>query len=406
MPSNSIPGYVARYGDALKRLSGGQPSLGAMGTVAASRVYDPNLSPSTGALGQEAAAGVSGAFGNPMQAPTALPQQVGQADVQGALGPPPAPAKAGAPSSGGSTGRSFWDIAKSLTGPEKDNIADSFEKKGVDVQQAFRKLQSDGKVDPGLIKRGPDGKIDRGDMGVFLLEAGLRNMQGIGKGESGLAAAAGAQLDTMDARRARAASADATTEGQYRFDAERSDKAADRQQRSDEAAAGRESAEKLAGTREAGDNKRTAAEIEARGKIAAMEAVSRKEAAEMASGANKRTFVDEDDGMVYWVDSGEPVMVKGGGGLKHLKGKTQQDRGVVTDKDVLTATEKHRAVLDGDVTARVTIPGEAQAVRWKTATDSQKKQYLDSYASELKGRAGKQTPEAAGGNVFDQFDSQ
>lgn len=406
MPQSSIPGYVARYGDALRRLTGAPVgNYGAFSSTVAQRVNDPSLSPNTSGLAQEAATGIDGAFGAPMQPAGALPQVAPAAAQVGALANPTA-AKTGAPTAAAKGGgRSFWDIAKELSDPEKEQITKQFEDKGVDVPTEFNRMADAGQVDMGLVKRGKDGKIDKRDMGLFLLENGLRTMQAASKeGATGLGSMATGALDTMEARRGRAAQATATAEEQRRYGEARSDKKAERAQDTADKREVIASNEQLAATRETGDNKRAAAQIEAQGKIAAMEAVSRKEAAQMSTGANKRTFVDESDGMVYWVDSGEPVMVKGKDGPKPLKGKTQVDRGAVTDKDLLTATEKHRAALDENLVAQVTIPGEAEPVRWSKATDEQKNAYLSAYKRNLQSQAGEQTPEGTGANPFDQFD--
>lgn len=403
MPGSSIPGFVARYGDALRRLNGPQPDAGALGTVLSGRIYDPSLSPNSAGLQQEAAGGLGALGGAPPLGGGALspaPAQVGQADKIGALGtPPPAAAPAAQ-----DQGQSYWDTVKDLSPDEKAKIADSFEKKGVDVEQQFAKLQQDGQVDPGMIKKGPDGKVDKGDMALFLLESGLRTMQAAGQpGSTGVGAVATGALNTMDARRGRAAATAGAQESSRRFAAEQAEKDADREQKKAEM----QTTAKTAADREAGENTRAKDQNASQERIAHENNVSRVRAARMAAGADKETFVDEDDGLVYWKDGGKPVMVDDGkGGQKTLHGKTQVDKSGVGDKDILSAVEKHRGTLDGDPIARVTIPGEATPKRWATMSGDEKEAYLEDYTTKLRSRAstGTKTPKTAGKNVFDQFD--
>lgn len=402
MAGSSIPGYVARYGDALRRLNGPAPSIGALGTVMSGRVYDPSLSPGTAGLQQEAGSALAtspGTAATGALTPPA-PKAVAPADAAGALGTPPA---AGAMQRQAPKARSFWDIAKDLSDDEKDQIVKSFEDKGVDVPAAYQQaVANDPAAEMGLPKKGEDGKIDKRDMGLFLLESGLRQMQAAAQpGQTALGAFATGTLGAMEGRRGRAAEARAEAESTRRFEAERGDKAAERGLKKEEIQTTRD----IAGAREKGENKRAAAQLSTQERIAEMEAVTRERAAKMAAGKDKETFTDESDGKVYWVESGDPVMVKDGkGGTKQLTGKTQEGRGDVTDKDIMAATEKHRASLDANMIAKVTIPGEGE-VRWSQATDDQKNAYLSSYQNELKKRAGKKTPSGAGSsNPFDQFD--
>lgn len=403
MPGSSIPGFVARYGDALRRLNGPQPDAGALGTVLSGRIYDPSLSPNSAGLQQEAAGGLGALGGAPPLGSGALspaPAPVGQADQIGALGTPPPAAKPDVQDQG----QSYWDTVKDLSPAEKGKIAESFEKKGVNVEQQFATLQKSGQVDPGMIKTGPDGKVDKGDMALFLLESGLRTMQAAGQpGSTGVGAVATGALNTMDARRGRASATAGAQESQRRFDAEQAEKAAELEQRRAEMG----SREKTSAAEQAAMDKRASEQNASAERMNRETNVSRQRAAKMAAGADKETFIDEETGMVFWRESQKPVMVPDGkGGQKQLTGKTTVDKSGVGDKDILTAVEKHRGTLDGDATARVTLPGEATPKRWATMSGDEKEAYLEDYTAKLRSRAstGTQTPKAAGKNVFDQFD--
>jgi hypothetical protein len=388
MPSNNIPGYVARYGDALRRMHSQPLALSPLQEVNGLRMMDPNLTPPLSGLAQESAAGIEAAATGP--APLYEPPEprvMGPADSIGALQtPPPAPKPAAR------KGRSFRQVADSLKPEEKQQVAEQFEKQGVDLKKETDRLIQQG-ADPAMLKRRQDGSYDKADMGMFLLEQGLLTMQAAATGGSSMGAVATGALGAMEARRARAAAAASGAESTRRWTVEQ-------QQKADE---------------EAGRNKRTAAEQEGQNTrakannetdlaIAKINAVSRERAAKMANGKDADTFIDETDGNVYW-KTGEPVLVKKNGKEVQLKGKTQRDPREVGERDVMDAVEKHRAALDENLVSQVTIPGESAPVRWRNATPEQKTAYLRAYSQELQQQAGKQTPSTTGGkNVFDQFD--
>jgi hypothetical protein len=329
-----------------------------------------------------------------MMQPAALDQSV-EPQGPGALDAAP---QQGALDQPAKPGRTIHDVAGELTKEEREQITKSLEDQGLDVESEYEKLVKEKHIDAGMIKKGEDGKLDKNDMGLFLIEFGLNQMKNGGKpGADTLSSTGAAALDTMDARRSRASedekrallSAELKDRRNVRK-GERIDKAlesaAERKNRN--ANTDRDIAARAAEGKQRSEDARL--DRESRERTSKDDNISRERQVKMSDGKDKATFVDEETGDVYWKDSQEQVMVPDGkGGKRPLKGKTSE-RGM-TEKDFIDLTERHAKEMgDNAVTNKITVGGKT--VTWMQATPEQKEAYLDSYEKRLRARAGKSQP--------------
>jgi hypothetical protein len=352
MPSTSPSSYVASFGQRLRQMAG---------------------------LGQQPM----------MMQPAAMDQQVDPRAP--ALDSAPQGALAEAPTKG----RNIHEVAGDLSQEEREMITKSLEDQGLDVESEYEKLVNGKHIDPGLIKKGKDGKLDKNDMGLFLIEFGLNQMKNGGRpGADTLSSTGAAALETMDARRQRGSEEEKRALVSAELKDRRNIRKSERIDKALDAAADRKNRNyntdrDIAARKEEGE-----ADRKSREKIAHEGNISAERQRKMTESKDRETFVDEATGDVFWKDTQEQVMVPDGkGGSKPLKGKTT-DR-TMTDKDFIKLRNDREEALDKDkFVSKITLP-DGQQISWAKASDSQKAAYLDAYDQKNRSLANKASQSSA-----------
>jgi hypothetical protein len=159
-------------------------------------------------------------------------------------------------------------------------------------------------------------------------------------------------------------------------------------------------------------------------KAAELEANARKDAMRMRTG--DKTYVDGDTNKVYWLDSGDPVMVSDGkGGTRQLTGynKPASQKNQFSEKDVEGLVKEHEKQLNASPFLSKVPDSSGRMTSWGRLSTEDQNAYLAKYASGIRARAGmkgagsadsddegsdQKTPNvgsrAYGTNPYDRFD--
>lgn len=376
--------YVSQYWPSLAQLTGQQAAAG-MIDPAQVRANKPQLSAFTPELpmrefgkrniGPQSLAtqdvGIQAAnlSGQGQAEPqSALPDGATPSTSIGARANPPAPVDAEA--DGEKVG--FWHVAEKLTDAEKAAITKQFEDNGVEIEKEFEELRAEGNVDPGYIKRGKDGKLDKNDMGLFLMEFGLRMAAGGGKKKDFGANLGQATLDTIDNRR--------RVGSQQREDLRRDELVAyarSRDKRADKekglAAVEREQARRDAAAEKRSELETRAAEV----KDARAERKADRDARRAESAADRSLRASEGE-----ADRNNRLKVT-------EAEKAARDK-EITDTKVAELTVKRQQALD-EGQYMLKINGKP----WAQASEAEKKTYLKQYAKEVRETFGSEGSAAA-----------
>ena len=335
--------YVSQYWPSLAQLTGRQIDQGQLGQSA---LYQQPSAPRE--------------FGKRQFGPDApMPRSALEAQAQPAAVPATSPgARANPPQAPAENeAASFWKLTEEMSEDDKKKILKDFETAGVDVEGKFGELVDTGEIDPGLIKKGKDGKLDREDMGLFLMEFGLRTMAAGGQTQDVGAAIGGAALGTMEARRQRSYLAE-----------DRKDKAEDREYKKSEDAQARKE-RGLSAVSEEQKRRDIILQKDAELKMRQREIEeARKDRYAARDLASQERGLDR--------ESRESIAAEN-------RAAREDDKKSITDAKVAELVAKRLTELDEQkYTARI---GDKT---WNTMSDAEKDAYLKSYARQMRSQFG------------------
>lgn len=261
----------------------------------------------------------------------------------------------------------FWKIAEQMTEDEKKKVMKDFEDAGIDIEAKYNELAEMGEIDAGLIKKGPDGKIDRKDMGLFLMEFGLRQLSAGGPGKDFGQTLGEAALGTMEARRAR-----------HQMDMKNKESALERSYRKSKDEQERKERGLAAVEREQGRRTDIATK---QAELSSREADRREMREQRAADARMRSADRAEDRKSREEIAAENREAR----IEEAKLRREQmetDKLAMRDKDVAEATAKHIAALDENILASV------EGKRWRDMTPEEKEDYTTRYARKIRSTFG------------------
>jgi hypothetical protein len=304
----------------------------------------------------------------------AAPRPAPQSALEEAPQEVPAPsigARANPPAKEGDGDMSFWKLTEKMSDDDKKKIMADFESSGIDIERQYQELVSMGEIDPGMIKKGKDGKLDKQDMGLFLMEFGLRTMAAGGAGKNFGQAVGESALETVSDRRARGKLKREEKKQELEMAYRRSEDEQARKERGLGAVAKEQ--DRLDRAMQKGVDLQIEKQRDER---LAKERELQREAMQAERGADRasREAIAAENRAAREAEA------------QARREQMESDKLAIRDKDVSDLVAKHISSLDENIRSTITVNG--QPVRWKDATPAQRADYARGYAMQIRSTFG------------------